>query len=221
MVDQSSLLNDWTSGIEDCEVWNAANVESRRQVGVAFGVNLENHGLACHVRGSSRHLRSRHAAGSAPGCPKVNQHRNPGIAENLVEELRIGFQGFIYRGQGSLAGSAMSGIRQMSGWNTVFTSATLAGSNHRHTIAPSLRRRAKIRPTPSFIKCSYRTKVAAETRTYLLFSFLVCDQEPVFAVARTKWAGPLPSPGKRFLKIEANGSSLGRLIVRWILCNGR
>lgn len=165
MANNTRLLNDWPAVIEHRKVRNAANVEPRRELRMAFRINLQNHGLTRHVCSSARDLGSRHSAGSAPGCPEVNQHGNAGLAQNFVEELRIGFQGFTYWRQRRLAGSATSGVRQVSCWNTVLASAILTSSNCRHTSSPR-RCIAGLVPSPSFIKCFSSRKVAPLGQIY-------------------------------------------------------
>src|SRR5580658_9024126 len=119
MVDDPRLLNDWLPRIEHREIRYASNIEARRQFRMTLGVDLENHRLPGHICGRACHLGSRHSARSAPGGPEVNQHGYAGLAQNFVEELSIGFQGLIHRRQRRLAGSAMSGVCQVSSWNAV------------------------------------------------------------------------------------------------------
>src|SRR5580698_11324650 len=97
MIDQSGLLHHCAPAGENREVWNAPDVEPCRQVGMTLGVDLDHYSLAGHVLRGLADLRRSHAAGSAPCCPEVGEHRYLGLAQNLVELSRVDVQRLIGR----------------------------------------------------------------------------------------------------------------------------
>jgi hypothetical protein len=69
---------------------------------------------------------------TAPACPKINQNRNAGLSDNLVEQLRIYLKRFGSGRQGRFTGSASSSIRKALRGHTILLAALFAVFNYWH-----------------------------------------------------------------------------------------
>jgi hypothetical protein len=136
MTYDSSLLVHQLSGGEHSEVWNSPYVESGSQLLMSVGVDLQDNGVTRHVGGCSRDLRSRGPARPAPFSPEVDEDRNLGAPDDLVEELLAYLKWFVDWGQSRLARSTLPGVRKMPGADTIFLTALFTGSNRRHRNPP-------------------------------------------------------------------------------------
>ena len=132
----AGLLRHQATAGENGKVRDAANIEASRERRVFLGVHFQHHGFAGHLRGSTSHFRSSHAARSAPVRPKIDEHRNGDIVDDFVEY-------FVDRqrlGQGRQRGftpSATAGAGQIFCWNTVILAAMAAGTDYRQETPPS------------------------------------------------------------------------------------
>jgi len=89
MIDDSSLLTNEPAQGEHGKVRYSADGVPRRELLVAIGVDLEDDSLTGQILCGARNLRSCGAAWSAPVCPEVDEDRNPGALDNLIEEFSI------------------------------------------------------------------------------------------------------------------------------------
>ena len=95
VIHQSRLLHHGPPAGKDREVRDAADLEARGQLRMAFGIDLHHHCLPGHVLRCFRNLRSCHATRAAPGCPEIRQHRDRRLPHNLVELGRVDVQRLI------------------------------------------------------------------------------------------------------------------------------
>lgn len=128
MIHQARLLHDGMAAVKNSEVGNSAHIEAGGQLRITLSIHLDHDCSSRHIRCSSRNFGSCHAARAAPGCPKIDQHRDSSLLDDLVEQLRIYFQRLSSGTQWSFAGSAASGICKMAGGDAVLAPACLAGS---------------------------------------------------------------------------------------------
>ena len=128
MVHQSRLLRDGMAAVKNGEVGNAAHIEARGQLRITLGIHLNYNRTSRHIRSGSRNFRSGHPARAAPGCPKIDQHRDASLLDDLVEQLRIYFERLGCGTQWNFADAAASRIRKMVSGDAVLASTRLAGS---------------------------------------------------------------------------------------------
>jgi hypothetical protein len=60
---------------------------------MGFRVYLYYYGFAGHVGGGAGYFGSGYAAGTAPGGPKIYEHRDRGVLHDFVEEGFVDFDG--------------------------------------------------------------------------------------------------------------------------------
>jgi hypothetical protein len=126
------LLADEFAGMEDGEVGDSADVVAGGEVLVLVGVYLEDYGLASHFFCGAGDLRSGGSAGTAPVGPEVDEDRDSGALDDLVEDGGVDLEWLVKGWEGILAGAATSGVGEMVGGETIFLAAGLAGSDRRH-----------------------------------------------------------------------------------------
>jgi len=131
------LLHNRLATIQHNEVRNAAHIEARGQVGIAFSVHLDHDRAALHFFGSARNFRSCHAAGTAPHRPEIHQYWDSRLLDNVVQQIGICFQRFSNGIQARFASSAASSIGKTFHGNTVLATACFAGSKDGHEHPPS------------------------------------------------------------------------------------
>src|SRR6185437_10889610 len=136
MVHEPSLLHDSASSIEHREVWNAPDLESRRKLRIAFGINFHDNGFPGHIGSGFLNFRRGHAARPAPCRPEVGQHRHTRILHDFIKELRIHLKGFCNWGKITFACTATAAVSQVCGRNPVLASATAACSYGWHKLLP-------------------------------------------------------------------------------------
>src|SRR5215831_12634910 len=95
-VYQACLLELKLAPREHREIGNTADVVLCCQTREPFRVDLHHNCTPGEVSGGLRHVRRRHTARSAPGCPEIRQNRNVTVANDLVELLFVDFDGFVY-----------------------------------------------------------------------------------------------------------------------------
>ena len=113
MVDEAGLLEDGSSAGEDDEVGNAADLEAGGELGIGFGVDLQDDGFAGHIGGGASDLWSRSPARAAPTRPEVDQNRHGRILDDVVKEGGVGGERLGERRKLGLAGSAAAGGAEM------------------------------------------------------------------------------------------------------------
>src|SRR5215475_9072425 len=133
MVHHACSLNYRAALVKHCEVRDPTDIESSRQLGIALGIYLDDDGTASHVCGRPLYLGRRQAAGTAPFCPEIRKHWNPGVLHDFIELIGINFQGFIRRRNGGFAHAAPAGIGKVSSWYAVLTITCPARPNNAHT----------------------------------------------------------------------------------------
>ena len=95
VADESGLLGDELSAVEDGEVRDSADVVTGGELAVLLGVDLEDEGTSLGVGGGLLHFRGRHAAGSAPLGPEVDEDGDTGVLDDLVEESDVCGDGLV------------------------------------------------------------------------------------------------------------------------------
>lgn len=70
---------------EDSEIGDALDTVTGSEIGVAFGIDLEDDGAAGELAGGLGDVGRSHAAGSAPGGPEIDEDRDFALADNLIE----------------------------------------------------------------------------------------------------------------------------------------
>src|SRR5215470_20256199 len=133
MIHHPCLLHNGAALIKHSEVWDATDVESRRQLGVALGIHLNDDGPARHVRSRTRHLGRRHVARTAPFCPEICKYRNARALHDFVELFRIDLERLVCRRERSLARAAPAGIGKVLSGNTVPALTCFACPNNTHS----------------------------------------------------------------------------------------
>jgi hypothetical protein len=136
VIDDSGLLFDELAGGEDGEVRDASYRVPRGQVLIFIGVDFEDDSVACHFLCRARNFRCGGATGTAPVGPEVDQNRDAGTLNDLVEESGVDLQGFIERWKLIFARAASTGVREVIGREAIFLTAAFAGSYDRHWVAP-------------------------------------------------------------------------------------
>ena len=93
MIHQAGLLLNNSSLMHDDEIGNAHDIESLRQRWPALCVDFQNNGSARHLRRSALNLRRRLPTGPTPGCPEIDQYRNPCTGDDFIKGLHIDIEG--------------------------------------------------------------------------------------------------------------------------------
>lgn len=73
------------------EVWNRRHTELRRQVWLLFGVYFQHNCLPCLLLRKLGQLRRCHFAWATPGGPKIDQHRNLRLGDDIAKHGFIDF----------------------------------------------------------------------------------------------------------------------------------
>jgi hypothetical protein len=95
VIDEARLLFDKLAGEKNGEVRDAAYGKSCSELLVFVGVNFENDGVARHILCGARDLGGGGSARAAPFGPEIDEDRNAGALDNLVEECGIDLQWFV------------------------------------------------------------------------------------------------------------------------------
>ncbi len=122
-ADETGLLEHRPAVAEYEEVRYARDAVTRRKRRLALGIYFEHERLTGHLARQSFDFRRGHAAGTAPGCPEIDQHRNTRLAHDLFKRARVYFNRLADRVEGGLAGAAFSAIRQMFRRNAILRAA--------------------------------------------------------------------------------------------------
>ena len=88
--DEARLLNDNAPAGEDDEVRDGLDLIPGREVRVRFRVDLQDHGPSRGLGGSPGHLGRSATARGAPSRPEIDEDRDGRVADDLVEERRVG-----------------------------------------------------------------------------------------------------------------------------------
>src|SRR6516162_6813894 len=130
MIGESGLLRNHLSTSQDKEVGDGSNVVPSGKLRLLLRVYLQHQGSAGHFFGELFYLRPSHAAGRAPLCPKVDEHRNLRLLDDLIEGLLID----LHRGVGyrklRFAISAIAHLVQPGWRNPILLTTGLTNSNH-------------------------------------------------------------------------------------------
>jgi hypothetical protein len=132
VADEAGLLEDGCAVREDDEVGDTAHLKAGRELGICLGVDLEDDGFAGHIGGGAGDLRGCGSAGTAPGCPEVDEDGDLRVPGDVVEEGGVGGQGLGERWKRGLAGAAAAGVGEVLGGDTVFLLAVSAGADDGH-----------------------------------------------------------------------------------------
>jgi len=89
MIYQAGLLLNNSSCTYDDEIGNAHDIESLRQSWAALCVDFQNNGSARHLRRSALNFRRRLPARPTPGCPEIDQYRNPRPGDDFIKGFQI------------------------------------------------------------------------------------------------------------------------------------
>lgn len=126
----AGLLKHLPSALEDKEIGDALDAVAFRKLGVLLGIDLEEDRLASHFPRQAAYFRSGNPAGTAPGCPEVDQHGDLRFGDDGFKHLRVGIERRVQWGQGRFARSATPGITEMPGRNPVAGAAGAAGPQY-------------------------------------------------------------------------------------------
>src|SRR5215831_15355450 len=126
MIHKACSLHDRPALVKHSEVRNSSNVEACGKIRIALRVDLEDDGPARHIRRHACDLGRRHAAGAAPFCPEVYEHRNSRVTHDFVELLGIDLRRLIDGREHSLTRPAPARIRKVLCRHTVLSLTRLA-----------------------------------------------------------------------------------------------
>jgi len=129
------------------KVWNALYAETRAEFRVLFGINFQYQGASGHFVRQGFYLGRGHAAGTAPFGPEIDQHRNAGLADDLIEGGGVHVNWLSGWGQGRFTRAATSGVGEVFGCNTIIGATTRTGSNDREAHCCILKLRALYDPS--------------------------------------------------------------------------
>src|ERR1700678_766997 len=104
---------------EHSEIRNPAHIESRRHFRRSLRIHLEHHRLASQLARHLRHLRRSHPARPAPRRPEIHQHRNPALANHLVELLCAYLDRLTHRGQRRFTRATFAHVSKMLRRNSI------------------------------------------------------------------------------------------------------
>jgi hypothetical protein len=136
MADDSRLLANEFSGVEDSEIWDPAHVISCGKMLILVRVDLQDNRPSSHLLGRASHLWSGGAAWPTPVGPEVDENRNPRTLNDLIKKGSVDGQWLVQRRQRTLAGTTTSSVCQVVGGESVLLAAALAGSDRRHRASP-------------------------------------------------------------------------------------
>ena len=88
----SRLARHFTPLMEQCQGWNAANIELRSKLLLGFGIDLEQAYPGLELGGGLLKRRRHHLAGSAPGRPEIHQQRDLVTLDMFLESRRCYLQ---------------------------------------------------------------------------------------------------------------------------------
>src|SRR5262245_52101762 len=97
MIRQPCLLKDDLAVLQHHEIGNAHHTESLRKHWPLFCIDLEHNCAARHFCCDPLDLWRSHAARSAPCRPEIDKYGNASAAYNLIEQVRVGINGFRHR----------------------------------------------------------------------------------------------------------------------------
>jgi hypothetical protein len=78
-------VEDATATPEERKGWNRSNPETFSELRYGLGVDLHDEPLACCLFGHLLEFRRHHAAGTAPGGPEVDDHRQRGPGDERIK----------------------------------------------------------------------------------------------------------------------------------------
>lgn len=125
-INQSCLLEDELAIAEDGEVRDASHVVACAELGATLGVDLQDHGAPGEIMCDVLHHGRGHSARAAPLRPEIDEHRYGRVMDDAIELGGVDVDG---RGGGRQLGlttAALSGMREVSGWNAVVRAAPRA-----------------------------------------------------------------------------------------------
>ena len=95
-------------------------------------IHLEDNRLPSHIRCGTCDLRRGGAARPTPRSPEIDEKRNRGALDDLIEKVRIDRKRLSQRRQRHLALSASPRVGKVFSGDTVLAAAVHAGSNDWH-----------------------------------------------------------------------------------------
>jgi hypothetical protein len=131
-VDQACLLKLKVAAGEYGEVGNALHVVARGELGELLCIDLKDDGLAGEIARDLGDMGRRHAAGTAPGRPEIDEDGNFAVADDFVELLRCDGEGIGDGREWRLAGAAASCIGEVVRRDSIRLSAGWAISDDGH-----------------------------------------------------------------------------------------
>ena len=112
-------MMDEVAAVEDVEIGDGLDAELGGEGGFGFGVDLEDDGMARHLLGEEFEFRSGHLAGSAPGCPEIDEDGDGGLLDDLGEGVGVDGEGFREGGEESFTVAAAAAMGEMGGGDAV------------------------------------------------------------------------------------------------------
>jgi hypothetical protein len=132
VIDDPGLLFNELAGGEDGEVRYTAHGVPCGQVLIFVGIDFKDDCLTCHVLCGAGNLRCSGATGTTPVGPEVNEYRNAGALDDLVEERGVNLQGFIERWEWIFACTAPAHVCEVIRGEAVLLAAVFTSSYNRH-----------------------------------------------------------------------------------------
>jgi hypothetical protein len=89
VIDNPGLLFDELAGREDGKIGNAAYRKSCSELLVFISIDFEDDGMAGHILCGAGNLGGGRMTRAAPLGPKIDEDRNAGVLDDLIEERSI------------------------------------------------------------------------------------------------------------------------------------
>jgi hypothetical protein len=138
VTDDAGLLHYYAAAREHDEIGYAANVVTRGELRIFFGINFYDYGLADHVGGGPCHFGSSGAARAAPIGPEIYEYGDGRVLNDFIKLRIINRERFRDGRQWRFASSATAGVGEMFGGNAIVLSAMGASANDRHRTKTSV-----------------------------------------------------------------------------------
>ena len=113
--------------MKDVKIRDRLDAELGGEGGFGFGVDLEDDGMARHFLGEEFEFRSGHLAGSAPGCPEIDEDGDGGLLDYFGESGGVDGEGFRESGEEGFTVAAAAAMGEMGGGDSVGGRAFGAG----------------------------------------------------------------------------------------------
>lgn len=114
MPHRSGLFGALLTAREDEEVRDALDPVATRQAGIRLRVDFQDQGATSESSRGLFDLRRDHATRTTPGGPKVDEHGNAALPQDLIEGYLVDFERLGEGREWRFAGPAPTPVREVS-----------------------------------------------------------------------------------------------------------